>query len=275
VADPYIGHIPIPFEVIDVITASRRLTSIQKLLLIRIYLSDRGPDGCYAKPALMAGRIGRSVDRMEEVRRELLELGVVTRREGRGRRTDSWFVVFPLDCAPLSRKDEDVERAARTFDAWLAGEPQGHAGHRRQSVPAAVEAVRIPPKHRQDDSKGADLTASNPRSPLNAKAILRRGVGSTRVSGGEATTSNECSGKSKDINENSGHRLPDKEKSRNQFAALKDALAVRMAITSPADAGGRRGNREKLRTAMEVGEVVGIAGRPDHVEDKPPAEGRE
>ena len=60
-----------------VIKASRKLDDIDKLVWIEIYHLDRGPEGCYMRPDVLAGRVGRSRDTMERSRRRLKECALL------------------------------------------------------------------------------------------------------------------------------------------------------------------------------------------------------
>lgn len=109
-----------PALAVRVINASRELDAADKTVWREIHQLDRGPEGCYAKPAHFARRIGRSVDAMKKSRKRLADLGLVHRAPRRGPCPDSWFATLPHECwPPNNAKDEAVFPLADMLDGLI------------------------------------------------------------------------------------------------------------------------------------------------------------
>jgi len=109
-----------PASAVRVINASRKLDAADKTVWREIHQLDRGPEGCYAKPARFARRIGRSADAMKKSRKRLADLGLVHRAPRRGPCPDSWFATLPIECWPPPKpKDETVFKLADALDALI------------------------------------------------------------------------------------------------------------------------------------------------------------
>jgi hypothetical protein len=109
-----------PASAVRVINASRELDAADKTVWREIHQLDRGPEGCYAKPAHFARRIGRSVDAMKKSRKRLADLGLVHRAPRRGPCPDSWFATLPRECwPPNNAKDEAVFPLADMLDGLI------------------------------------------------------------------------------------------------------------------------------------------------------------
>lgn len=106
---------------IRVVKASRKLDDIDKLVWIEIYHLDQGPEGCYMRPDVLAGRVGRSRATMERSRRRLKECALLRSVHRRGY-CDSWYVDLPSECVLSSSRpsDQEVFTAAARLDEMLA-----------------------------------------------------------------------------------------------------------------------------------------------------------
>lgn len=118
---------------IRVVKASAVLDSIDKLVWIEIYHLDQGPDGCYMRPDVLAGRVGRSRDTVERSRRRLKECALLRSVHRKGY-CDSWYVDLPPECVLASSRpsDEEVFGAAARLDEMLA--LSANVAHGRQNA---------------------------------------------------------------------------------------------------------------------------------------------
>lgn len=118
-----------PFGTTRVLKASRVLPAAAKLAWLEHYALD-GADGCYMGAGPMAARLGWGRERVEEGRRQLVALGLLTKRQAFGRRTASWYTTFPADCIPATREPKDAEILALAIllDGKLSARATGMPG---------------------------------------------------------------------------------------------------------------------------------------------------
>jgi hypothetical protein len=111
-------HLPKP--AVRVITASRQLQDIDKIVWREIQQLDRGPEGCYAAPDRMASRVGCCRETVERSRRRLLKYGLLEKSPRKDRYTDSWFPALPPQCIPPKNpRDERIFELAERLDEHI------------------------------------------------------------------------------------------------------------------------------------------------------------
>ena len=137
-----------PPSVLRVVNASRVLDSSTKLLLGEIFRLDRSHKGCYARQAILARRVGRSVQAMKACRTKLREAGFLERSEERlsgDRRQYIWFFSLPEEYWPSEyAKDEEIFALADQLDADLrSGKIREQAEDSRKVLDAIKRAAGV------------------------------------------------------------------------------------------------------------------------------------
>ena len=109
----------VPFKATRVVKAvdDGVLSGGLKAVFLEMYGLDNGPMGCSATATRLAKRLGLSPRTVDDVRRELVELGLAYKVSG----SNGWHLTMPTDCMPASDRplDEDVYAAAQRLAAYL------------------------------------------------------------------------------------------------------------------------------------------------------------
>lgn len=194
------------YSAFRVVKASRELSSGAKLVWGEIHGLDKGPEGCYMGAGRLADRLGMGRDNVEEHRRDLESLGLLTSRSHPGRRTKSWYPTLPPDCIPpptLQPKDLVIfrdrldtyvrkQRTANGGPDYAAppekmaysntpnaetGIPQYASEEGRGDPPSPkLETTLHPPLHPHDDGVGSsprDARLERTTDPKSIGAVLR------------------------------------------------------------------------------------------------------
>jgi len=163
---------------IRVVKASRKLDDIDKLVWIEIYHLDQRPEGCYMRPDVLAGRVGRSRDTMERSRRRLKECALLRSVHRRGY-CDAWYVDLPRECVLSSSRprDEEVFAAAARLDEMLA-QPGGGGVVK---ILADLAAHMQPSSTKPGGTETPNLAAPV-RKPGGSAAVDKKEQNSTEVS---------------------------------------------------------------------------------------------
>lgn len=158
----------IPGAWLRVINAATQLTGTEQRLLVEMAGLDNDDRRCWANAAYLAWRLGQSTEGVENARRELKQLEIVSTS---GRRC--WWVDLPAGCRPSSERpsDAEVDRLARQLDE--------HITHRREPRALASAAATLPST---GPTKGGSQSAlSARRRTRNAIRLTKRGKRRTTV----------------------------------------------------------------------------------------------
>lgn len=156
-----------PWLAQQAVWASRELTHAQMVLWHMIQQLDQGPDGCWLGAQGLANRTGMGDVNVKKRRAELVAAGLLRSQRHPGKRTSSWFALWP-ESVPLPKGGKlDERRLLELRDALdsairLARElaaSRATPGYDGTPVPPSATGV---PAYPNTDKPGYDRTPFNP-----------------------------------------------------------------------------------------------------------------
>lgn len=195
----------LPNAAIRVVKASRTLESVDKLVWTEIFYLDKGPDGCFISPKLLAARVGRSQASLEKSRRRLVKSGLLRRSSkrvgwGRGVR---WFVHLYAEYIPSDRPtDEQVSALAKKLDESLSIDDS--------KVTNGLDVAAIV----------APLTAALDASNGNSTGTINQGFAGTSTDGSKGVIAKESTEGEQDEYSGREDRTLQRSDQRQQTAQL-------------------------------------------------------
>ena len=105
--------------------ACAALSPMYKLIWLEHYGLSNGKAGATISASGLARRIGASRVTVERARKELLRMGLMSKRDRGNGRTASWFVELPSCARPQGRRiiDDVAERYAEILTEWIESHP--------------------------------------------------------------------------------------------------------------------------------------------------------
>ncbi len=167
---------PLGWDEMRVVLGSRRLTTTEKLVLLRIWTFDGRRFGrqraCFASVGFLAEECGIPTKTLKNVMTELSWLGLIrSRPHGRGRlRT----ITIPDDAFPRSTDADDLMRARQIFDTVV------QSGRNDLAKQSRKKKRHVPPagpdrSHTRDPVISVELEGRDPPSPLPERGVSNRG----------------------------------------------------------------------------------------------------
>jgi hypothetical protein len=182
------------FAAARVIKASEELSDSQKLVWLEIYRLDQRSDRCFASAAHLGQILGKPLNTIERVRRELKDDGLLG-TAGSGRHGACWWPELPTRFIPAKREPSvaDVVGMAKELDGWLRVGRHDRAAVNGKGV--ASDAIhgadppqgKAPPVTPFDRKKGVASDAISAGAASPASVAQGEGVG-----GGDTPSSQRC-----------------------------------------------------------------------------------
>jgi hypothetical protein len=186
----------LPWPAARVVKASQELSDGQKLVWLEVYALDNDARRCFASAAHLSQLLGKPLDTVERIRRELKDDGLLgTAGAGRGA---NWWPEMPARFIPAPRAPTvaDILAVADSFDGWLRIRRQ----ERLPLTGKGVTSDAIPPKTRAPGKAppmtpfspgagpGKGVTSDAIPTDASSPASIRDGEGV----GGEASHLQHC-----------------------------------------------------------------------------------
>lgn len=209
----------LPFAARRVVTGSRRLTDGQKHVWLELHALDRGDErGAWIGAVALSERVGRPVETVERMRKELQHLGLLRRVDVARGKWAYWYAWLPCECVPESPRPSvgEVRICVAALDQQLAG-----VGSRVTPLPKATGSPGDPPNRAKRPTLGSPVTP-----PLPQERAESRVTGDPTIGGSFAPLLHPKAGRSKDSNLEVGDVAPATvERQENGTTGDGDALA--------------------------------------------------